>query len=107
MVALLTPDASSMASILVASMPRSQNNSTAASKTFLSACALLGLAISADFNSCEQVGARAEEDCSDAREQRDVERHAEVPGVNQCAAQAVYPVCQRIKFGNDAHHQGQ
>jgi hypothetical protein len=35
MVALLTPDASAIASMLVASIPRSENNCTAASKTFL------------------------------------------------------------------------
>src|SRR4051812_37737024 len=45
MVALLTPEASAMASMLVASMPRSENNPTAAVRTFWCACALLGLAI--------------------------------------------------------------
>jgi hypothetical protein len=34
MVALLTPEVSAMASMLVASMPRSENSSTAAFRTF-------------------------------------------------------------------------
>src|SRR4051794_40027860 len=45
MVALLTPDVSAMASMLVASMPRAENNSSAASRTRPCAWALRGRTI--------------------------------------------------------------
>src|SRR5277367_6314875 len=107
MVALLTPESSAMASILVESMPRSENSCTAASSTCLWAFTLLGLAIVLGFDSGEKIRSGAEKQHGDSRQQCHVEGQTEMPGVDQDAAQAVDSIGQRIKFGDDAHRQRQ
>src|ERR1700761_1452286 len=107
MVALLTPESSAMASILVESIPRSENSCTAASSTCLWAFTLLGLAISLGFNSSEEIGSGAQKQHGNPREQGHVECQAEMPGIDQDAAQAVDSIGQRVKFGDDAHRQRQ
>src|SRR5580698_6745614 len=107
MVALLTPESSAMASILVASMPRSEKSCTAASSTCLWAFTLLGLAIPLGFDSGEEIGAGAQKQHGDSRQHCYIEGQVEMPGVDQDAAQAVDSIGQRIKFGDDAHHQRQ
>src|SRR5690242_1954906 len=99
MVALLTPDFSAMASMLVASMPRSPNSSSAAARTLACACWLGVLAIS-DLDLRERVTAQPQEHRCDGGQCNCIGDSAEVRGSEKCRAQAVYTVGERIDTGD-------
>src|SRR6185437_10471324 len=95
MVALLTPDFSAIASMLVASMPRSPNSSSAAARTLACACWLGVLAMS-DLDLRERVTAQPQEHRCNRRQCNCIGDRAEVRGSEKRRAQAVYTVGKRI-----------
>src|SRR5271154_1815042 len=117
MVALLTPDSSAIASMLVASMPRSANSSTAAFRTLSCASALLGLTIrlnsihsvskALNFDFRKQVCAQTQEDQRDRAQHAGVQGRMKVPLVDQRSAQSIHPVRQRIEPGDHFQHHSQ
>src|ERR1700680_3730175 len=113
MVALLTPDFSAMASMLVVSMPRS-NRASVASRTFSWACVLLVLTTSfspcvlmtsgpddLQLNSGKQISTQREESHGDCAEQGNVQCQAKVRSIDEHAAQRVHAIGERIEPGDD------
>src|SRR6516165_7088017 len=100
MVALLTPDARAMASMLVASMPRSANSASAASRTWACAWVLGGRAIVRllllNLDLRERPGAQCQETGGDDAEDRKIDHHPEVRLADERAPQPVDAVRQWV-----------
>src|SRR6476620_6355074 len=109
MVALLTPDFCAIASMLAASMPRSPNKPSAASRTFSCASLLRVLAMFArlQLNLRKQISSQRQESYGNRTEDRNIEREAKVRCVDKHAAQGVYAIGEWIESGDDGQCPGQ
>src|SRR6516225_7131096 len=109
MVALLTPDACEMASMLVASMPRSANSPSAALRTFSCASILLGRTISSsNLNLRESPCTDDQQNGADHNQYCDID-HGTESRTKEHRAQKHGPhsidsVRQRIQRGNESQN---